>query len=360
VTRTAPSVVLVLGPSTGGIGAHVRMLVDGLVGRGFPVRVCGPPATDTLFGFAAAGAAFVPVPIAGAGGDPRSAVTLRRTAHGADVIHAHGLRAGTVAALAGRRPLVVTWHNAVLAPAGPRRRVLALGEAAVARAATLTLTASPDLARRACELGGRDVRYAPVAAPRPVVRRSRDDVRAALGLDDDRPLIVSVGRLHPQKRLDVLVEAAARWPDLRPLVAVAGDGPEEDRLRRLAAQRRAPVRLLGRRADVPDLLAAADLVVLTSRWEARALVAQEALILGRPLVATAVGGLPALLGPGARLVPPGDVDALDVAVRALLSDPVERAALAARGRTRAGTWPTPEDTVDQVVAVYRELTGVAG
>ena len=247
----------------------------------------------------------------------------------------------------------------MLAPAGLRRRALALGELTVARSATITLAASDELAARVRQLGGRDVRYAPVAAPVPEVHHAASEVRAALGLEPDRPLVVSVGRLHRQKGYETLIAAAARWAELQVLVVVAGDGPDEAALRTLIADRRAPVRLLGRRSDVPDLLAAADLVVLTSRWEARSLVAQEALLLGRPLVASAVGGLPTLLGDGARLVPGGDVDALDAAVRRLLTNEPERAALAARGRARAATWPTPEDTVSQVAAVYQELTGVA-
>ena len=104
--------------------------------------------------------------------------------------------------------------------------------------------------------------------------------------------------------------------------------------------------LLGHRTDVADLLAAADLAVVTSDWEARQLFAQEALRAGVPLVATAVGGLPELVGDAAVLVPPGDVDALDAAVRRLLDDPhgargaTPRAAragrdLADRGRHRA-------------------------
>lgn len=347
---------LVLGPSTGGIGTHVRMLVTGLTARGWTVRVIGPPATDELFGFAAAGARFTAAPVS----RPTAAAVLRRATADVDVVHAHGLRAGSVAALAGRRPLVVTWHNAVLALGGVRRRVAAAGEAAVARAATVTLAASEDLAARARALGGRDVRYAPVAAPRPEVRQPVAAVRATLGMADGRSLVVSVGRLHRQKGHEVLIEAAARWVDLDPLVVIAGDGPDEVTLRALVAARGAPVRLLGRRDDVPDLLAAADLVILASRWEARALVAQEALLLGRPLVASAVGGLPALLEDGAVLVPAGDIDALDAAGRELLDDPAARAALAARGRARAARWPTPEDTVEQVAAVYRELTGVAG
>jgi glycosyltransferase involved in cell wall biosynthesis len=230
----------------------------------------------------------------------------------------------------------------------------------VARAATVTLAASEDLAVRVREMGGRDVRYAPVAAPVPEVHHTVDEVRGALGLEADRPLVVSVGRLHRQKGYETLIEAAARWTELQVLVVVAGGGPDEAALRTLIADRRAPVRLLGRRTDVPDLLAAADLVVLTSLWEARSLVAQEALLLGRPLVASAVGGLPKLLGDGARMVRARDVDALDAAVRLLLTNPRERADLAERGRARAAGWPTPDDTVSQVAAVYQEVTGVAG
>ena len=187
----------------------------------------------------------------------------------------------------------------------------------MARAATLTLGASEDLVDRASALGARDARLGAVAAPAAAApRRSRAAVRAEFGLDRDRPLILSVGRLHPQKRYDVLIDAAARWRDrsTRP----------DRRGRRLRAQlhgarprisaERAPVLLLGHRTDVPDLLAAADLAVVTSDWEARQLFAQEALHAGVPLVATAVGGLPELVGDAAVLIPPGDVDALDTAV----------------------------------------------
>src|SRR5262249_43100553 len=119
----------------------------------------------------------------------------------------------------------------------------------------------------------------------------------------------------------------------------------------------APVRLLGHRDDVADLLPAADLAVVTSVLEARQLFAQEALRAGVPLVATAVGGLPELLGDAAVLVPPGDVDAVDAAVTALLADPARRDELARLGRAQAATWPTEAQTLDQVRAVYAELTG---
>jgi len=95
--------------------------------------------------------------------------------------------------------------------------------------------------------------------------------------------------------------------------------------------------------------------VLPSVWEARSLTAQEALRAGRPLVATAVGGTPRLVGDGAVLVPPGDPLALGTAVRRLLDDPAAAAALAARGLAVAACFPTEQDTVAQVCALYAEL-----
>ena len=165
------------------------------------------------------------------------------------------------------------------------------------------------------------------------------------------PLVLAVGRLHPQKGYDVLLQALPLLGDA--VVAVAGDGPLEEELQRQAPQ----VRWLGRRNDVGDLYAAADVVVLPSRWEARSLTAQEALLAGRPLVATDVEAVRDLVGDGAVLVPVGDAVALGRAIRELLDDPAEASAVAARGLAIAQTWPTENDTLDQIADIYRELLG---
>src|SRR3954449_7697616 len=96
-----------LATSAGGVGAHIRSLLPALAAAGAEVRVCGAPATEELFGFTAAGADFRPVGIS-AGlaplADARAVLAMRAATAGADLVHAHGLRAGLVAAGARRPP----------------------------------------------------------------------------------------------------------------------------------------------------------------------------------------------------------------------------------------------------------------
>jgi glycosyltransferase involved in cell wall biosynthesis len=364
-------IVELLATSTGGVGTHVHSVLPAVAAAGAAVRVCGPAATERLFRFTEAGAAFTPVEIS-AGVSPltdlRAGVALRRAAHGIDLVHAHGLRAGLVAALARPRGarrwrLVLTLHNPVPSGGGPLRRVLAAAERIAVRGADMVLAASDDLADNARRQRAPDVRLAPVAAPDlPAPVRSAAEVRAGLGLPDGRPLVVAVGRLHPQKGYDVLLSAAGRWaaderlPEV-PCVAIAGEGPLHDELAARIRGQRLPVVLLGRRDDVADLVRAADVCVLPSRWVARSLTAQEVLRAGTPLVATRTGGLPGLLGSAAELVPVGDDAALADAVVRLLTDPGAAARLADAGRRQAATWPDEAATARRLVAVYRELLG---
>jgi len=286
-------------------------------------------------------------------------------------VHAHGLRAGLLSDLALRTagrfpgirpqtPLVVTSHHALLTT-GLDRRLQRLMERRVVRAADLVLGASSDLVARARELGATDARLGPVAAPpMPPGTLDREAARKALpDGDDGRPVVLAIGRLVPQKCFALLLDAVPHFaaPGApAPRVLLAGDGPERQGLRERVAAERLPVELLGYRTDIPDLLAAADLVVLSSRWEARSLVAQEAMRAGVPVVATAVGGVPELVGDAAVLVPFADRRALGSAVRELLADPERRAALAAAGRAQARTWPDEAATVAQVLSIYDELT----
>ena len=357
-------VALVLGTSTGGVGRHVRALAAGLIARGAVVTVCAPASVEEGFGFGALGATFLPVAI-GKGWrffDPRTVGRLRSAVADAELVHAHGLRP-SIAATAARRPgqaLVVTWHNAVLG-SELHRRALSRGERVVARGADLVLGASADLVDRARELGARDARLTMLPAPQLVpVSTDRASVRAALGVGDE-PMVLCVARLVPQKRLDVLVDAAARLArgGTALTVVVVGGGRLHDELAAQAARSAAPVRLLGERRDVGDLLAAADVFALSSAWEARSFAVQEAMLSGCPVVVPDVGGLPELVGDAGVVVPVGDATALAAGIRRLVDDPAERADRAAAGRARAATWPPEATVIDETIADYLRLLGAA-
>ncbi|MEW2306436.1 glycosyltransferase family 4 protein [Streptomyces sp. NPDC006655] len=354
--------VQVLGGGNAGSSAHVRSLAAGLVARGVRVTVCAPVEADRAYGFSDAGADHVHVPRSS---DPGSVAALRAACTGADLVHAHGLHASFRAALAlsGRStPLVVTWHNRAHAE-GARAHLLRMLERRVARAAAVVLGTTSDLVDRARRTGARDARLAAVAlpGPRPATPDDpeglRPKVRAELGAMG-RPLLMAVGSLDRHRGYDVLLDAAHAWRRLDPvpLLVVAGEGPLRTELQRRIEAEELPVRLVGRRDDVSELLAAADLALLPSRWESRSVLAQEALHARVPLVATAVGGIPDLVGDAAELVPYGDAPALAATVVRLLGDPGRCAELREKGTRQAASWPTEDETVAQVLSVYDELT----
>ncbi|WP_406434184.1 glycosyltransferase family 4 protein [Streptomyces sp. NBC_00631] len=355
--------VQVLGGGNAGSSAHVRSLAAGLVARGVRVTVCAPAEADRAYGFSGVGADHVHVPRSS---DPGSVAALRAACTDADLVHAHGLHASfrAVLALSGRTtPLIVTWHNRAHAE-GARAHLLRMLERRVVRTAAVVLGTTSDLVDRARRTGARDARLAAVALPglrRPAdedeAERLRPKVRAELGAMG-RPLLIAVGSLDRHRGYDVLLDAARAWCRLDPvpLLVIAGEGPLRSALQRRIEDEELPVRLIGRRDDVAELLAAADLALLPSSWEPRSVLAQEALQAGVPLVATAVGGIPDLVGDAAELVAYGDARALADTVVRLLGDPERCAELRERGARQAASWPTEDETVAQVLSVYDELT----
>jgi glycosyltransferase involved in cell wall biosynthesis len=372
-------VAYVLGTASGGTARHAGLLAEGCRRAGLAVLAAGPDGSRAAF---TAGIASLPPPTgAGAGriayhraeiaARPRPVrdlvalaalrATLRRA--GPDIVHAHGLRAGAFAALAllasrpSRRPaLVVTVHNAP--PAGrAARAVYAALELTCARRADLLLCASADLAARLRPRGPAPVAEFDVPAPPapPPSAAAVAGARAALG-PPGRPAVLAVARLAEQKGLDTLLAAARRWQDRVPVpvLAIAGEGPLAADLAAVAGRTGVDLALLGQRDDVPALLAAADVIAVPSRWEARALVVQEAMRAGRPIVASRVGGIPALTGEDAAiLVPPGDAGQLAAAVLAVLDDPGRAARLSAAARERAAALPGPDAAVAAVLGAYR-------
>lgn len=364
----AVDVLIVQPAASGGLAAHVREELEVLADSGIPARR------------AAVSIGSAPRP----GSDARAIRALRReiAAASPQTIHAHGVRAGALSAIArgrrgpGRPRLVVTLHNAALGslPVRVMGRVLLR---ITARGADHVLAVSPDLAEQARRAGARRVEHAVIPAP-PRISAMQTDPGSSPhdGSDEAQEVpdvpealqVLVIARLAPQKGLDDLLDAArllARGPS-RWRIRIAGEGPLRAHLaERIAAEHlEAPqddgghldegaavqVELLGRREDVPRLLAESDLVVSAARWEGQPVALQEALGAGCAIVATDAGGTALVLAGAGRLVPPGDPAALAAAI-AELADPARRAELRRRARTRARTLPGREDLATQLRAV---------
>lgn len=355
-------VLLVLGTSSGGVGRHVHGLARGLAAVGHSVRVACPQEVEDQFAFSPVGARHLPLAISDRPsplGDLRAIARLGDLLRQADVVHAHGLRAGAlavVAALGSSVPVVVTLHNA--APAGRlTAAVYAVLERVVARRATVVLGVSADLVERMERLGARSAGLAVIPGPPPPAQGpDRTSVRSALGLHDGELLVVVAARLAPQKGLPLLLDALAGLRDLPLRVAVAGDGPLRGELEARVASEGLPVLLLGHRTDVPALYAASDVVVSSAVWEGQPIGLQEALHAGTAIVATDVGGTGAVLRDAARLVPGGDAAELARGIREVVTDDELRSSLRARARRRAAELPSEQDAVDAASAIYAQVT----
>ncbi len=166
-------------------------------------------------------------------------------------------------------------------------------------------------------------------------------VRAELGLAPDTPVVALIGEVGWRKGQEILLQAAAGLRASHPrtvyLLAGEGDGRAEleQRSRGLVLDD-GTVRFLGFRDDVPDLLADCDVLVLPSRREGFPNTLLEGMALGRPVVATAVDGIPELVSDGetGALVPLDDVEALAAAIGRLLDDPALRRSWGEAGRRR--------------------------
>lgn len=366
-------ILMLLARSTGGVGTHVADLTRELRVLGHDVRIATDDLTATTFGWADAHRVWPANPTQ----VPQSLRAVRDLAAGADVVHAHGHQAGSLAAVAlrslprrRRPPLAVSLHNAVLG--GRRRRLLgAVSAQPFARTAGLVTGASSDLVDQARRWGATWAELAPVPSPKvadllallsPDQQERREaaaNLLAGVGLPapTDAELIVSIARIAPQKDLPTMVAAAAAGRH-RPLVWVVVGGGDLDLLAALrdqAAEDDAPIHFIGAQDDPLPWLRAASGFVLTSHWEARALVVQEAMAAGTPVIARDTGGLRDLVESVGVLIDTDDPRVWADAVGDLLSDPGAWHTASAAGRTRAASWPDSAQTATRWVQWYSSL-----
>lgn len=266
---------------------------------------------------------------------PSALGPLVRLARGG-LLHAHDYKALGLALVAGalaRAPVVATFHGdtAHLARVVVYERLarwlarFTSGVAATSEPLAARIRAAAP--RTAVHVIPNGLRVGPAVAP-----EERLAARQALGIPPEARVLAFVGRLSVEKAPEVLLRAA-RGTGAR--VLVAGDGPLRPALEAEAAGE--DVRFLGFVTDVGPVLAAADVLALPSRTEGLPMAVLEAMAAGVPVVASAVGSLPEVLGDGAGvLVPPGDVEALRDALGGLWA-PGRRQALAETARARVAT-----------------------
>jgi glycosyltransferase involved in cell wall biosynthesis len=357
-------VLQLLGPSGGGIRRHVAALTEGLTDRGWHVEVAGPPGV-----MAGIGPQHHDVEVPR---NPRAFTALRRLGplmRDHDVVHAHGLTVGWAASMLRKRPpLVLSVHNLVLDEAeGRLAPILRRMEGALPGRVDHTIAISDEVARRfAGRVPADRMSVVTPIGPAPRADLAPDVVRASLDVPVDAPLVVLVGRLHAQKDIGTLLHAVAdvvlpAVPAVR--VVVLGEGPDREALLALSARLGLAdvVDFAGTRANAADVLAAADVVAMSSIWEASPLIVSETLQLGRPMVATEVGAVPGMVidGRTGRLVPPRDPAALGAAIVDLLRDPEAAAALGAAGQAWVRSEFGPDTLVEKVVDIYEQALEVA-
>ncbi len=274
---------------------------------------------------------------------PRLVSVLRR--HRVEIVHSHVWPANVWGRVVGGamrvRGLVVTEHNVDLW----KRKTHFLVDRCLARLTNRILCVSKAVERFYHESAGiprEKLEVVPNGIDPAPFAESIDaaSVRREVGVRKAGPVLAVVARLLPQKDHRNLLEALARLKErgLEVSCLVAGDGPLREELEKLALERKLgdTVRFLGERRDVPRLLLASDLVVLSSAHEGMPLAVLEGMAAGKPAVVTDVGGNAEVVRNGETgfVVPPSDPAALANAIEKLLRAPDVARAMGAAGRER--------------------------
>jgi len=291
----------------------------------------------------------------------------RRLAH-CDLLHTHEFKSDLLGWPVARhlgRPWIATDHHLAVDESRLLRLFAALDRHALRRADAVIVPSYSQAVRlqKVVPPERLHVIYHGIDATAFIQRagKARSLVRKRYGVADNEQVIAVFGRLEPVKGHADLLEAARLMLRVRSDLRfwIVGEGSLDKALRHQAQALgiAGAVRFLGYQHDVAPLMAASDLVVLPSRHESFGMVLIEAMSLGKPIVASAVGGIAEVILDGVQgiLVPPGQPAELSRCVLRLLADPAWAAALGEAGRCRVQTLFAIKPMVERVAALYRQM-----
>jgi len=298
--------------------------------------------------------------------DPRAMESIRRhvAAQGVEVAHSHGYKADIYLGMASLPRCAVrvsTCHNWLTDSL--KLMVFELLNKLVLQRFQQVVAVSPrldeELARAGIPRRRRTLIHNGLAVETP--RRDPLAVRRELGVAPDDLLLVAIGRLDPWKAHHLLLKAVALQGEDPPPVRLllVGDGDLLQDLERQAEDAGLGGRVIfaGYRRDIPELLAASDLFVISSIKEGLPMVLLEAMGAGVPVVSTSVGAIPDALKQGdlGVLVQPGDAVDLAAGIADMLADPQRRQDLAARARAEYAERYSREAMGRRYEALYGRL-----
>ena len=358
-------------PMPAGQTTHVLSLARELDSRRFQVTVVLPVNLQrSIEALRRTGVEVVPLPLRKVAWGLRAVISLacliRQRA--VDIVHVHSQEAGLLARVVARAagaPRIVYTPQAIDIRRARWHWLYVLVERALAHTSDLIISVSEADRERMIRWGISPHKL--VTIPNgvdPDTMGGAVDIgamRRSLGLDQDRPLVMQVGRLRAQKDPLAFVSGAAcvvqEHPDTQ--FVLVGEGPLREgvatHVRTLGLER--CVHLLGWRHEAFRLMAAADVVTLTSRWEGMPYTLLEAMAMARPVVATGVNGCPEVIVDGVTgfLARPGDVGAWSRRVIDLLNDPVMGAAMGQRGRRRVEERFSLQKMVVRIEGLYSRM-----
>jgi len=362
-------------PIPAGQTAHVLSLARGLDKRKCHVTVVLPASLQhSIAAFEQADVQVIPLPLRKVVWGPRAVIPMMRLMRwqNFDIVHVHSQEAGLptriLAHLAGAQCTIYTPQTIDIRRAG-WHWLYVLIERALAHITDAIVSVNELDRERLIRWGIPSHKVVTIpnaidltAFEGPVDIRS---LRRTMGLDEDRPLVMQVGRLSAQKNPLAFVEGAAqvirKYPDAQ--FVLVGEGPLRDALeaRIWELGLEMDVHLLGWRDEASKLMAAADVVSLTSRWEGMPYALLEAMACSRPVVATAVNGCPEIVVDGVTgfLAPPGNTTAWARRAVDLLNDPVTAAKMGRQGRRRVEEKFSLQEMTAHIERLYVQMAKAA-